>query len=88
MLHIITAALKTLSACRWHRRRPPAEIRPAFFRYAAAGLFVDLSLTPKRIQALMGHSTIGVTFDTYGHLFAAPDEDAAAMQRLQATLIS
>ncbi len=34
----------------------------------------------------MGHSSIGVTFDVYGHLFPSPDDDAAAMLRLQAAL--
>ena len=30
---------------------------------------------PKRVQALMGHSSIAMTFDIYGHLF--PQEDDA-----------
>jgi integrase len=35
----------------------------------------------------MGHSTIQVTFDTYGHLFPAQAEDEAAMRQLQARLV-
>jgi integrase len=35
----------------------------------------------------MGHSTIGVTFDVYGHLFPDEDEDQAVMQLLQARLV-
>jgi hypothetical protein len=35
----------------------------------------------------MGHSTIQMTFDTYGHLFPAPEDDQVAMQQLQARLI-
>jgi hypothetical protein len=35
----------------------------------------------------MGHSTTGVTFDVYGHLFPSQDEDSAAMQLLQQRLI-
>ncbi|AQZ50549.1 tyrosine-type recombinase/integrase [Martelella mediterranea] len=35
-----------------------------------------LELTPKAVQTRMGHSSIQVTFDTYGHLFPAPDEGA------------
>jgi K+-transporting ATPase A subunit len=35
--------------------------------------------SPKRVQALMGHSTIQMTFDIYGHLFPSKDSDAAAM---------
>lgn len=33
-----------------------------------------LELSPKQVQARMGHSSIQVTFDTYGHLFPATDE--------------
>ena len=31
------------------------------------------------MQTIMGHATIGMTFDQYGHLF--PDDVAAAAQR-------
>jgi len=33
-----------------------------------------LELSPKAVQTRMGHSSIQVTFDTYGHLFPATDE--------------
>lgn len=36
-----------------------------------------LELSPKAVQARMGHSSIQVTFDTYGHLFPATDEAQA-----------
>jgi integrase len=35
-----------------------------------------LELTAKAVQTRMGHSSIQVTFDTYGHLFPAADEGA------------
>lgn len=35
-----------------------------------------LELTPKAVQSRMGHSSIQVTFDTYGHLFPSLDEGA------------
>lgn len=42
-----------------------------------------LELTPKAVQTRMGHSSIQVTFDTYGHLFPALDEgeEMAAAER-------
>ncbi len=42
-----------------------------------------LELTAKAVQTRMGHSSIQVTFDTYGHLFPAADEGAemAAAER-------
>lgn len=36
-----------------------------------------LELMPKQVQERMGHSSIGVTVDTYSHLFPAADERAA-----------
>jgi integrase len=57
------------------------------FRHAAASLFIEQGFSPKRVQALMGHSSIQMTFDTYGHLFPAPEDDQAAMRQLQARLI-
>lgn len=42
-----------------------------------------LELTPKAVQMRMGHSSIQVTFDTYGHLFPSLDEgeELAAAQK-------
>jgi integrase len=56
-------------------------------RHAAASLFIEQGFTAKRVQALMGHSTIQMTFDTSGHLFPAPEDDQVAMRQLQARLI-
>jgi integrase len=56
-------------------------------RHAAASLFIEQGFSPKRIQALMGHSTIQMTFDTYGHLFPAAEDDRVAMGQLQARLV-
>jgi integrase len=56
-------------------------------RHAAASLFIEQGFSPKRVQALMGHSSIQVTFDTYGHLFPAADDDRVAMGQLQARLV-
>ena len=56
-------------------------------RHAAASLFIEQGFTPKRVQALMGHSTIQMTFDTYGHLFPSEKDDQAAMRQLQARLV-
>ena len=52
------------------------------FRHAAASLFIEQGFSPKRVQVLMGHSTIQTTFDTYGHLFPAPEDDKVAMRQL------
>jgi integrase len=53
------------------------------FRHAAASLWIEQRVAPKRVQTWMGHSSIQVTFDTYGHLFAAIEDDAAVMAQLE-----
>jgi integrase len=46
-------------------------------RHTCASTFIAAGASPKAIQSLMGHATIQMTFDQYGHLF--PDDlDAAA----------
>lgn len=56
-------------------------------RHPAASLFIEQGFSPKKVQALMGHSTIQMTFDTYGHLFPSAEDDQAAMRQLQARLV-
>lgn len=48
-------------------------------RHTCASTFIAAGASPKAVQSLMGHATIQMTFDQYGHLF--PDDlDAAARQ--------
>ena len=56
-------------------------------RHAAASLFIEQGMKPKRVQEIMGHSTISMTLDTYTHLYPAPEDDQAAMAQLQARLL-
>jgi integrase len=44
------------------------------YRHFFASWLIDRGFGPKRVQALMGHSSITVTFDVYGHLFPAEDD--------------
>jgi integrase len=44
------------------------------FRHFFASWLIDQGFGPKRVQALMGHSGIQITFDTYGHLFPKEDD--------------
>jgi integrase len=73
-----------------------AGISPAFkpkygwhsLRHAAASLFIEqLGWSPKRLQAVMGHASIQMTFDHYGHLFEQDHAaDRAAMAKIEAAL--
>jgi integrase len=58
-------------------------------RHAAASLFIaHLGWTPKRLQTVMGHSSIQMTFDLYGHLFEDREGDREAMKRLEAAIVA
>ena len=67
------------------------EMHPKYglhsLRHAAASLFIEQGLSPKRVQALMGHSTIQLTFDVYSHLWSSADDDQVAFGQLQARLL-
>lgn len=56
-------------------------------RHACASLWIESGYNPKQIQKLMGHSSIKVTFDVYGHLFADDAAEAQAAADVQAKLL-
>jgi integrase len=72
-----------------------AGISPAYrpkygwrsLRHAAASLFIEhLGWSPKRLQAVMGHASITMTYDHYGHLFEDAAADSVAMSKLETAL--
>src|SRR5262249_1850848 len=53
-------------------------------RHAAASLFIKyFGWSPKRLQAVMGHASISMTFDRYGHLFESAESDRADMEKIE-----
>ena len=50
---------------------------PKSLRHARASLEIEGGANPKEIQELMGHSSIKITYDVYGHLFDAHAERRA-----------
>ena len=56
-------------------------------RHACASLWIESGYNPKQIQKLMGHSSIKVTFDVYGHLFADDEADQRAAEDVERRLI-
>lgn len=56
-------------------------------RHACASLWIASGYNPKQIQKLMGHSSIKVTFDVYGHLFTDHDADQKAAEDVQFRLL-
>lgn len=56
-------------------------------RHFHASWLIDKGWSPKKVQKRMGHSSIQVTYDTYGHLFDRRDQDAAEVARLEHKLL-
>ena len=64
---------------------PPAP-RYGFhmLRHSAASLFIaHLGWSPKRVQTVMGHSSVRMTFDLYGHLYESAEADREDMAKVE-----
>ncbi len=56
----------------------PAPIpRPHDLRHTAASLAIQAGAHPKAIQSMLGHSSITITLDRYGHMFPSVAESLA-----------
>jgi len=70
----------------WAKCLKDAGIRQVRFhdlRHTFASLLIEQEAHPKYIQEQMGHSSIQVTMDTYGHLF--PNRNRGLVDRLDIT---
>lgn len=56
-------------------------------RHVAASLLIEQGLQPKRIQQIMGHASITMTFDVYGHLFNDGGDGHAAVAAIGRDLL-
>ncbi|WP_371039358.1 tyrosine-type recombinase/integrase [Rhodosalinus sp. FB01] len=56
-------------------------------RHAAASLFIEQGWNPKKIQTLLGHASITMTMDVYGHLFENAEEDVSMFEQLEKDLL-
>jgi integrase len=54
------------------------NIRFHDLRHTYASLLIDQGEHPKYIQTQMGHSSINITMDTYGHLMSVVNRDASS----------
>ncbi|MEP1422796.1 MAG: site-specific integrase [Erythrobacter sp.] len=68
------------------------EGKPRFslhaLRHAAASLFIEQGWSPKKIQTMLGHSSITMTYDVYGHLFHDPAKDVDLMGEMERGLLA
>ena len=64
--------------------------QPAFgphtLRHVYASLQIEQGVTPKRLQKLMGHATLKLTLDTYGHLWPDNTADRARAKAVESAL--
>jgi integrase len=75
---IDTTALTSRARTAWRR----AGLRPIGLhecRHTYAALMIAAGVNAKALSAYMGHSSITVTLDRYGHLMPGHEEEAAAM---------
>ena len=64
------------------KNRPVAAFKPHTLRHVAVSLWLAQSPQPKpkKVQELVGHATLKMTMDTYGHLWRDEEEDDAIAQ--------
>ena len=56
-------------------------------RHFYASWLINQGFKPKNIQTLMGHSSITLTFDTYGHLFPTEEDEQAQLSAAELTVV-
>jgi integrase len=56
-------------------------------RHFFASWAIERDFSPKRVQALLGHSSIQMTFDVYGHLFPSLEDDHAKFAAGEVALV-
>jgi len=64
-------------AARLPDESPLPKIRFHDLRHSAASLLIAQGVHPRAIMELLGHSTITLTMDTYGHLFESVNRETA-----------
>src|SRR5205814_6855946 len=57
-------------------------------RHFCASWLIEQGFSPKRLQVLLGHSSIQMTFDRYGHLFPSLEDDHAKFAAGELALVS
>jgi integrase len=63
-------------------RRLPVELEPIGLheaRHTYASLMIAAGVNVKALSAYMGHSSISITLDRYGHLLAGAEDEAAQL---------
>ena len=56
-------------------------------RHFYASWLIDRGFAPKKVQVFMGHASINMTMDVYGHLFPNPEDDHEQLAAAELALI-
>jgi len=57
-------------------------------RHFYASIMITAGTQPKRLQELLGHSTLAMTMDTYGHLFPPTEDETARINKAIAAVMA
>ena len=57
-------------------------------RHAAASLFIEQGWPAKKVQSILGHSSITMTMDVYDHLSESPEDDVEMFEEMEADLMA
>lgn len=57
-------------------------------RHFYASIMIAANTPPKRLQELLGHATLAMTTDTYGHLFPAGADEAERINNAMAAVLA
>jgi len=63
----------------WEKAGLAERLRFHQARHTYASFMIAAGVNPKALSAFMGHSSIKVTFDLYGHLMPGTEAEAAAL---------
>ena len=48
-------------------------------RHTAASVFIASGMNAKTVSTILGHASIAITFDRYGHLFPGTEDEARGL---------
>jgi integrase len=54
-------------------------VNKGVFRHTSAALLIAAGLNPKALSTFMGHASISITLDRYGHLFPRSQDKATEL---------
>lgn len=74
---LVRAGLGRLEKDYHGAKRAKVDFAPHTLRHVYASIQIDRGVAPKRLQELLGHATMSMTMDRYGHLWSDPLADQA-----------